>query len=122
MTRNPVYKEIGSIIRTKRKKLGLKQKNLAATLRISRGSLANIETGRQNMLVHQLYDFASALHLSPHDLLPLSVENSSKVDRTELPLPDNLKGTQKEQVARFFFESSTKPVEGKELNHVNRRK
>jgi transcriptional regulator with XRE-family HTH domain len=122
VTRHPIYKEIGAIIRAKRKKLGLKQENLASELRISRGSLANIETGRQNMLVHQLYNFAKVLHLSPVDLLPALVENIGKLDRTELPLPGNLKGSQKEQVARFFSLATPKPKQEKEISHVKSSK
>jgi len=122
VTRHPIYKEIGAIIRAKRKKLGLKQENLASELRISRGSLANIETGRQNILVHQLYNYAKALQLKPVDLLPTSVDDDLKVDRTELPLPDYLKGRQKEQVARLFMQETTKTKQEKEIRHVKSNK
>ena len=118
VTRHPIYKEIGAIIRAKRKKLGLKQENLASELRISRGSLANIETGRQNMLVHQLYSFAKALHLMPVDLLPAPTDNDAMVDRTELPLPEHLKGSQKEQVVRFFSQATPTTKPEKELSHA----
>ena len=116
--RHPIYKEIGTIIRTKRKKLGLKQENLASELKISRGSLANIETGRQNILVHQLYNFAKALHLTPVDLLPTPADNDAKVDRTEMPVSDNVKGSQKEQVVRFYSQAMPKTKPEKELSHA----
>jgi transcriptional regulator with XRE-family HTH domain len=116
---NPIYKEIGALIKARRKKLGLRQKNLAGDLGISRGSLANIETGRQNMLVHQLYNFAKALQLNPIDLLPPSQEAiTADVDRTELPLPKNLKARQKDQIARLFLQPANKPKLGKEQTHA----
>lgn len=118
MTRNPIYKEIGAIIQARRKKLDMKQKGLAAEVGISRGALANIETGRQNMLVHQLYNFAKALHMSPADFLPSLAENNFDVERTNLPLPGNVKGRQKEQVARFYMQTTARDNEGKEISHV----
>jgi transcriptional regulator with XRE-family HTH domain len=118
MTRSPIYKEIGAIIQARRKKLDRTQKRLAAELGISRGALANIETGRQNMLVHQLYNFAKALHMSPTDLLPSLVENNFDVERTALPLPSNLKGLQKAQVAQFYMQTTPEENDGKEISHV----
>ena len=119
MIPNPIYKQIGALIKARRKKLdNMKQKNLASDLGISRGSLANIETGRQNILVHQLYNFAKALRLSPVDLLPLSTNEDIRVERTELPLPKNLKARQKQQVARLFMQTATRQPLEKENNHV----
>src|SRR5437016_6301362 len=91
MLPDPIYKQIGAVIKARRKKLGLKQETLAGMLGISRGSLANVETGRQNVLVHQLYRFAASLELSPFDLLPQPSSAPFSIDRTELPLPANLR-------------------------------
>jgi transcriptional regulator with XRE-family HTH domain len=78
------------------------QETLAAKLDISRGSLANVETGRQNVLVHQLYNFGLALNLEPTDFLPITPNASARLDLAELPLPDDLKRNQKEQLARLI--------------------
>lgn len=102
MAVDPIYRHIGAIIKTRRKTLKFKQEALAGILGISRGSLANIETGKQSVLVHQLYKFADALRLTPHDLLPLQTSDSAKSDRLELPLPDNLKAQQKEQLVHLI--------------------
>lgn len=102
MNPNPIYVHIGSIIRSRRKALGLTQEMLASRLSISRGGLANIETGRQNILVHQLYDFASQLNLEPSDFLPVMPRERSRLDEGDVPLPTDLKKSQKEQIARFF--------------------
>ena len=81
---DPIYTELGLLIRARRKALNLRQKSLASELGISRGSLANIETGRQSILVHQLYRFAAALRLPPHDLLPLLPADQPATARTEV--------------------------------------
>jgi transcriptional regulator with XRE-family HTH domain len=110
----PIYKHIGAVIRARRKTLGLKQEDLAKALGISRGSLANVETGRQNVLVHQLYNYAAALTLSPFDLLPQPAIDHGRAERTELPLPDDLKAQQKEQIARIFDQVDVDLTQGRE--------
>ena len=114
MTPDPIYKEIGAVIRDRRKKLGLSQEKLAAQLRISRGSLANIEIGRQNILVHQLCRFANALELAPADLLPASPANDARLLDSNLPLPGNLKPNQKAQVIGIFSEPAVTASKGEE--------
>jgi transcriptional regulator with XRE-family HTH domain len=114
MTPDPIYKRIGAVIKARRKTLGLKQETLAGMLGISRGSLANVETGRQSILVHQLYKFAAALQLTPFDLLPPASSEHVKAGRTELPLPDNLKAQQKEQITRLFEEVDTDQTQARE--------
>jgi transcriptional regulator with XRE-family HTH domain len=102
------------LIRRRRRGLDLSQAELAARLGISRGGLANIETGRQNVLLHQLYRFAAALDMSVHDLLPLPREmnvgdllaganGKLDLDRLrELPMPKGLTPEQEIQIARVF--------------------
>jgi transcriptional regulator with XRE-family HTH domain len=107
MPADPIYRHIGLTIKERRKKLGLKQEALAGKLGISRGALANIETGRQSVLVHQLYRLARALELTPFDLLPQPESVVALVDRAELPLPPDLKEQQKQQIARLFAEVDT---------------
>jgi transcriptional regulator with XRE-family HTH domain len=97
-----IYEHIGMVIRTRRKALGMTQETLAAKLDISRGSLANIETGRQNVLVHQIYKFGLVLNLEPTDFLPITSNASARLDLAELPLPGDLKKSQKEQIARLI--------------------
>lgn len=47
------------------------QSELGVEVRMSRASVANIESGRQNVLLHHLYGFATALKISSvADLLP----------------------------------------------------
>jgi len=116
MARNPIYKQIGAVIKGRRKTMGLRQKELAGTLGISRGSLANIEIGRQSVLVHQLYEFAAALKVAPTDLLPQPLPKDSKSAGSRLPLPGDLKAQQREQIARLFDQVDTNQIRRKEGN------
>lgn len=104
MALEPIYAQIGELIQARRKKLELKQENLANMLGISRGSLANIETGRQRVLVHQLYRIAEKLELQPADLLPPPKihEVTDHVDLPFSPRDVNLKARQKMQIAMMF--------------------
>jgi transcriptional regulator with XRE-family HTH domain len=98
-----INKHLGGVIQQRRKKLGLRQHQLAAHLGISRGSLANIELGNQGMLVHQLYNFARALNLSPEDfLMPLSEANSLVEDGWTEVIPSNLKQLHRVQIAQLL--------------------
>lgn len=100
-----LYEALGSLIRRRRRALDLTQDQLASRLGISRGALANIETGRQNFLLHQLYRFASALEIDVHGLLPVIEATPSISNQKSLPLPANLTAKQREQVTRVFVGS-----------------
>lgn len=99
MELEPIYKTIGGIIRQRRRRLELPQTKLAGILGISRATLANIETGRQRILVHHLYAFAGALDMKPGELLPQAAKSGSSSDLVQVPLPSDLKPQQKEQIA-----------------------
>ncbi len=102
MKLEPIYKAIGTIIRRRRRRLEWSQKLLASRLGISRATLANIETGRQRILVHHLYAFAEVLHMKPNDFLPAGAAADSGGDWTLLPIPEDLNLLQKEQIARLI--------------------
>jgi transcriptional regulator with XRE-family HTH domain len=118
MVRDPIYRQIGEVMRTRRKTLGYKQETLAGQLGISRGALANIETGRQNILVHQLYKYAAALQLSPFDLLPPLPVKHPKPEHSELPLPGDLKEQQRIQIARVIEQVDTNQTRDKEIKRA----
>jgi transcriptional regulator with XRE-family HTH domain len=106
-----IYAHIGALIKTRRKHFKLTQEKLATQLSISRASLANIETGRQKILVHQLYNLAAALDLSPADFLPAAaaVAPEAATEAADLPLPEGLKPQHKEQIARLFASPAPAP-------------
>jgi transcriptional regulator with XRE-family HTH domain len=100
-----LYGALGNLIRRRRRALDLTQDDLAARVGISRGALANIETGRQNFLLHQLYRFAAALEVDVQTLLPVIEVERAPTGAGQLPLPANLTSKQKQQVTRLFVES-----------------
>lgn len=72
MAQEEIYKPLGEAVAKRRKALGMTQEELASRVGLSRASIANIEVGRQKMLVHQLCAVADALELdSVEQLLPL---------------------------------------------------
>jgi transcriptional regulator with XRE-family HTH domain len=72
MDHKEIYRELGRSIAARRRRLELTQEEVARVAGMSRASLANIEVGRQNVLVHQLYRLAEALKLdAPAKLLPM---------------------------------------------------
>ena len=95
-----IYQHIGGVIKRRRKALRLKQEDVAKRLKISRGALSNIETGRQGVLVHQLYRFADVLGLQPIDfLLPVAPEANPLDAEWTKAIPADLKQQQREQIA-----------------------
>src|SRR5690348_7091597 len=69
---NPVNLAFGKAVALRRDELDLTQAELARQVGISRASIANIEKGRQNVLLHHVYDLADALKMTKvGDLLPV---------------------------------------------------
>ncbi len=98
-----IYREVGRKIRRYRVRAHRTQAQLAAEIGISRASLANIEAGRQRVLIHYLYALAEALDIDspafliPEELLPKSA------DAADVPLPaEGLSETQRQEVLRLM--------------------
>jgi transcriptional regulator with XRE-family HTH domain len=110
MNPESVYRHIGAVIRRGRRKFKprLTQAVLAQRVGISRASLANIETGRQSVLVHQLYALAAALDLKPADFLLPAAETSARSEWDQV-LPHDLKPLQKNQIARLLADMQAEP-------------
>lgn len=105
MTPQDIYREVGQTIRRYRAGAHRTQSQLAAEIGISRASLANIEAGRQNVLVHHLYAIAEALELdSPTALMPVRQSNDEDgAVASALPLPESgLTEKQRQEVLRLM--------------------
>jgi transcriptional regulator with XRE-family HTH domain len=63
------YRAFGARVEQIRKVLGLTQEDLAKRVKLSRGSVANIETGRQRVLLHDVETFAEALGTTARGLM-----------------------------------------------------
>jgi transcriptional regulator with XRE-family HTH domain len=123
MNPESIYRHIGSVVRRGRRKFKprLTQETLAQRVGISRASLANIETGRQSVQVHQLYALASALDLAPADFL-LPASDSGARAEWDQRLPDDLKPLQKNQIARLLADTQVEPSLDEEDNRAKQIK
>lgn len=101
-----IYSSIGELVRRRRAKLNMTQAQLAPRLGLSRASIANIETGRQKLLVHQIYALAEALDLTIHDLLPAP---ASAPATDALQFSGDVNQKQKEQLSRLIAEAAPEP-------------
>jgi transcriptional regulator with XRE-family HTH domain len=102
MKPEPIYQQIGGIIRALRRRADKAQDVLASQLGISRATLANMETGRQRILVHQLYAIAQALNVSLSDLLPPPQNAADAAHWSSLSFEGDLNPEQKKQVANLI--------------------
>ena len=99
-----IYKEVGHNVRRYRNGAHRTQEQVAAEIGMSRASLANIEAGRQQVLVHHLYAIAAALDLdSPSVLMPPLKPAPPQTELSELPLPkEGLTEKQRLEVLRLL--------------------
>ena len=66
-----LYRRLGRAVAERRRELDLTQSDVAEKLGLSRASLANLENGRQRILLHQLFALVNVLKLkSILDLVP----------------------------------------------------
>ena len=98
-----IYREVGRKIRRYRVRAHRTQAQLAAEIGISRASLANIEAGRQKVLIHYLYALAEALDIdSPGTLMPEKL-SPRRTHAADLPLPaEGLSETQRQEVLNLM--------------------
>lgn len=104
MTEEELYRTLGENIAARRRALGKTQAEIATALGLSRASLANIERGRQKVLLHQVYRLATALDLGDvAKLLPIGELVREVPDR----LPHGVPLTTQEPARATIAEPST---------------
>ena len=64
-----IYKRLGLAIYDRRERRRLTQAELAEIVGLTRSSIANIESGRQRILLHDVYAFCAAFDVTPQTLL-----------------------------------------------------
>ena len=65
-----LYEFIGQAVRTRRLEAGFRQADLAAASGVTRSTIANLETGRQQVPLEQLVSIARSLSMDYRELLP----------------------------------------------------
>jgi transcriptional regulator with XRE-family HTH domain len=65
----PCYRQFGAKVEQMRTLLGWTQLDLSKRVGLTRGSIANIETGRQRVLLADVEKFALAFNVAPKILL-----------------------------------------------------
>jgi transcriptional regulator with XRE-family HTH domain len=103
MNESLVYSALGKSVAIRRKSLGLTQSDIATKIGISRASIANIEAGRQKVLLHQVYLLAAALSL--HSITDL-ISQSATIMPADFQVPtfgDDLSDKDKTQINDAFF-------------------
>ena len=91
-----LYCEFGKRLKKARKQVGLTQDSLAERVGLSRASITNIELGRQHVALHSVFLLASALGITPRQLLPEQTQNDSNTTSTPLNLLRSWPGLAKE--------------------------
>lgn len=114
MLESNLYKAFGDAVAKRRNSLGLTQVELARRIGMSRASLANIECGRQNVLLHHAYNLASALEFSAvGDLLP-AIAKADQTHSVNLALSDkSVTERGKAQITELITTVLTKHSSGK---------
>ena len=64
-----VHRQLGAKIESLRTTLGWTQQELADKVKMSRGSIANIELGRQRLILDDVETFALAFNVKPAVML-----------------------------------------------------
>lgn len=96
------YVDLGARISELRRKKKLSQAELADLVSLSRASIANIESGRQQVLVHTLVAIAESLNVSISEL-------TDKRESIEKSVKKELKGYDKD--VQSWAEKILKPRE-----------
>lgn len=69
-----IYRVFGQKLRELRVRKQIPQQELATLSGLTRASIANIESGRQRVLLHQVVEFAAALKVDLAEIVPQNSE------------------------------------------------
>lgn len=105
MSINEIYEMFGRRLAAVRDSSGMTQTDLANLIGLSRASIANIEAGRQKIMLHQLLAMTRALKLrSPSELLPtdLVLGDARTTPSEVLTTGSRLSTNQRKDLARII--------------------
>lgn len=118
------YKEFGRLLREFRDQAQLSQLDVSKRVGLSRTSITNIESGRQQVSLHLLYSLASAVGANPESLLPANKFALPEEDTAIVPMKISkelakleLSETKQQWVERVLRKSMAETIKG-EKNEV----
>jgi transcriptional regulator with XRE-family HTH domain len=98
-----LYRRLGRAVADRREALPITQGELAKQVGLSRASIANLENGRQRIMLHQLYDLVRALQLkSITELAPPQWESKTASTRIKVSGGVVLSPAQHKGIETFF--------------------
>ena len=112
----PIYNRIGRFIQNEREKRGLSQTALGSRLEqsLTRAAIANIENGKQRILVHTLVSISRVLQIPLSELVPLEESIDSTAPVTDEVKDDLLrqlsKAVAKKVLARLIKDPNHEPT------------
>ena len=95
-----LYKRFGQLVRRHRDRLKLSQAQIAEAVGLTRASVANIETGRQRIPLHQLFRLARALQVDVDALLPRQTTATQALVDHDIRSAMNLTDREQDEIAR----------------------
>lgn len=102
MNETEIYRAVGEAIAVRRNELKFTQDYVANKVGLSRASLANIETGRQKIILHYLYKIAAVLELPRMEQLLPAMTQPIDMNDEELSIGgDTINDKQRAQVEAF---------------------
>lgn len=112
-----IYQEFGRRLTQVRKSRKISQEELGEKLRLSRASIANMEAGRQRILLHHLFQLADVLSVPVNDLVGIRSKETlialtkkshplAKIIKKKYPgIPDPLADWIRKVVADVYIET-----------------
>jgi transcriptional regulator with XRE-family HTH domain len=97
---DPIYGDVGGLIKAGRRRAGLTQEALAEGIGLTRTSVNNIEHGRQAIQIHTLYTIAGVLGLDPLALLPMP--KAAETGALDKQLPKKMAQSDRDWVKRVL--------------------
>lgn len=110
MNEQDLYRRVGKAIADRRNELELTQEDVSRRVNLSRGSLANIETGRQKILLHHLYQIAEVLEVPRVEGFLPTIAHLTSEEPAKLIISgdDELTSEQRTQVEAFFVNPTSR--------------
>lgn len=107
-----LYASFGRLVRQHRERLDMSQSQLAKHVRLSRASVANIESGRQRIPLHQLFRLGRALKVDAGALLPDPNQQPAVAVDREITSSMRLSDREQADIAKIVSSLGTNTARG----------